>query len=287
MKIGLFEYVRGGGFIDLPIGTIPSSLLREGRAMLEALLLNIGATGSFVPVVPLDGRIDDGLSIHPHAHTVLPGTDWLATWIALGCECDGVLVIAPEIDGVLQSLVERLRSHDINVFSSDAPFLEACSDKWNTYQIWKHSPNVVTPPTFRASEIESQDSLERNLEERPYSTHGWTLKRTDGAGCDGQRWFPDASSLLECIRRLNTLEAWIAQPWALGEAGSVAALFGAKRIVLPPCRQQIVVEGDSVSYLGGEIAFDWYAPSNGTNGWMSGLPGSLENRWAGLALILL
>ncbi len=88
MKIGFFEYVRGGGFIDHPIASIPSSLLREGRAMLEALLLNREAAGSFVPVVPLDGRIEDGCRV---IHTPIwsfqeqiglqPGSHWGASAI--------------------------------------------------------------------------------------------------------------------------------------------------------------------------------------------------------------
>ncbi len=75
---------------------------------------------------------------------------------------------------------------------------------------------------------------------------------------------------------------------ALGEPGSIAVLFGAKRIVLPPCRQHIVVDGDSVNYLGGEIAFDWYASeqwSEWIEGWIAEFPGKPRG-WIGFDFVM-
>ena len=93
-----FEYVCGGGFGEDPP---PAELLRQGRAMLGAVLAGSAAAAVYTLA---DARFAEGLPGRVEA--VPPGACWRDAWRRELARCDAALAIAPEEDGALAGLVE-------------------------------------------------------------------------------------------------------------------------------------------------------------------------------------
>ena len=249
MKVAILEYICGSGiFRDcVPEGTNAelTSLLAEGYAMLSALTNDMIDSGVEVRS-PLEPSIEawprwrtwtdsqwTWSAIPYDAHRSL---DEVATrWIEAISNCDAAIVIAPELDRILQQLVARLRNAGVVVLASDEPFLNAASDQWETCQAWKRG-EVHHPETYLL------DDFLRVPREDAHSRR-WLIKRRDSAGCVGLQAFEDVSSLVrEAVSQRDlrkTPDRWVVQPWIPGIAASMAVLCGQEHRVLGAFEQRI------------------------------------------------
>ena len=66
MRIFVGEYVTGGGLAEQAIDEIPSSLRREGAAMLQSIVSDLAEVAE--TVVPLDPRFANAFSKQYHRH---------------------------------------------------------------------------------------------------------------------------------------------------------------------------------------------------------------------------
>ena len=158
-----------------------------------------------------------------------------------------VFLIAPEIGQVLIRLVRGLRRRNIPVIAPRTEVIEACSDKWQTFQLLQRS-NLPTIPT------ECVENLSR-LNLKP--TDRCIVKPRDGAGCEGVF----ESTPKEIERRLSgsspgAHQGLIVQPLVAGRTLSVAMIgqgAGHSPLFLPLAEQTITWASGRPRYRGGTV----------------------------------
>ena len=141
MRILVFEFASGGGFAASPL---PTSLVREGRAMLSALVADLVATGDHEIVTTADRRLALNAPKSVEVVTVGPGTaalpDELVSW------ADAVWLIAPETGGYLERLARRVERLGKTLLGSASTAIRRASDKHRLPGILAHC-GVAHPRT--------------------------------------------------------------------------------------------------------------------------------------------
>ena len=186
LRVGLIEFVLSGG---QPLSSIErESLAPEATAMLLALLggnrnetepssglkisrgdnLHSAEGGAFDQGCELrlllsdelpddfrkpfcDALPDAGGKISMDVEFLSRTDDWFEGWAAFASNCDHVLLIAPEIDGIYANLARRLGEKGVPLLNSDLDFLVAAGDKWTSHCLWR-AAGLPFIPTVLASE---------------------------------------------------------------------------------------------------------------------------------------
>ena len=243
----IVEAVCAGAFREPGGDPPPASWRREGRAMLAALVGDL-ATFDDLRVTALWDRLPEPPPQIPNVvwqdRTALPFADQVVS--AAGAQ-DRTLLIAPETEGLLASLVAQVRQTGAAIANSSLEAIRLTTDK---FALAAHltAHGVPTIPTGEAVRLNP-----------PRLSDGWSfplvIKPRDGAGSQG-------------LRRVDNLSAWertslstgdIVQPWLVGEALYIATIIPDEGPVamtlLPPARQRISPDGNGL-YLGGELPAD-------------------------------
>ncbi len=229
VKLAILEWICGGGLFDMSEAQIPTSLRREGWAMLDCLATLFANAGHEVTTL-LDERLIDqdcrnklsaqGLdfnllvqSLENRAKSTSRQVT-LKAWNQLALNSDLTLVIAPELDGILQECLAELSRHGVKLLNCREPFLTAACDKWITAQkLAAHC--VAHPSTWLVCDfpLQSIDLAQR-----------WCLKPRFGAGCEGLMIASarDVPKIVE--QHLSTSDQWIIQPWIEGRAFSCSTI---------------------------------------------------------------
>jgi len=172
MHIFLYEWITGGGLVEEP-GALPRSLLTEGSAMLSALaadfLLLDGARVSLLR----DMRLDDLVLPECEVMEVHSKYDQQEEFSRLASEADYTLVIAPEIDGVLLSMLALARQAGGQLLTANEDFVRLASDKHQTAERLAEA-NVPVPEAMLLDA--DQEKLPRDF------GYPAVLKPTHGAG---------------------------------------------------------------------------------------------------------
>jgi len=266
MRIFLGEYICGGGLIGHCVDSIPSSLLREGAAMLTALKEDLSAFADVL--VPIDPRIA------PVALDGMPQGDWkgrwigkdrvsafkvsasqpfLDQWIQQAKTCDAAIVIAPESDHTLHDTIEAFRSSAINIVAPNSEFTRIASDKWVTAQRLI-SAGVAHPATWSHAQVadlqgrdfrDGMDSLVLARDELSQSRR-FILKPRDGCGSDG---IVVCDHFHAAIQQMK--ENQILQPWLPGQSISVSVIANERGVELLPAVTQSI-DPQTLQYFGGK-----------------------------------
>src|SRR4051794_33295079 len=125
MRIFVYEHISAGGLGP----DNPASLLREGRAMLDAVADDFGRVPGVSVVTP-----DHGGDFRARVRTT-----------------DATLVIAPEFDDLLLTRSRWVLEEGGRLLGSLPGAVELCGDKWGLYQHWRRC-GVRTPLTALAGE---------------------------------------------------------------------------------------------------------------------------------------
>jgi len=173
---------------------------------------------------------------------------------------DIVLLIAPECDGVLVSLLKSIQELPVlQIRSLNLPWrlAEIFADKKATDE-WLRQHHIATIPTKTIDQT-TADSLRRRNVCISDSTNDLyaVLKPRDGAGSEGVQIVPfGRDAFQELPQQHSDDDHWLLQPFLPGIACSVGFIGGGQRgpaTILPPARQNIVTNGASLSYHGGQI----------------------------------
>ena len=237
MRLLIYEWITGGGLVGSE-GALPESLLREGLAMVQAVAADAaGAEAIQHWAVLRDLRLPHLAAAGAEVIEVASRSEHDAALEDLASQADGVLVVAPEIDGVLLRTVSRLESIGAKLVSPSSRFVAVAGDKELTANALS-SAGVPTPPAIR---IEPDEALP------PSFKYPAVLKPLDGAGSQDTHVIAHAFDRPPAYAWPRRLERYIP-----GVAVSVAAIgvAGGEAIALPPCRQRLSVDG-KLSYLGG------------------------------------
>ncbi len=188
MRLLVFEYITGGGFIDQDL---PVSLLQEGRLMLHALLNDLSVINTLELLVLRDERIgiDSATISMPLQYiTVSCGqvlTDLLTTRQA---SYDAVWIIAPESDGkVLAFWCQFFSQQSKCLANSGLQTVEICADKYRTFMLL-HNAGIACVPSqlIKASTVCNDLPI--------------ILKASNSAGCTG---VPIESEAVNGVGRLT------------------------------------------------------------------------------------
>lgn len=267
MKITVLEYLCCGGLVGFfrsndseeSTNAQMNALVNEGLEMWRAIVLDLLACGHHVTSVVdphVIERLNDGNIVLRDEALRLVDFDSTSSlednWISASLGSDRVLVIAPEIDGILTNLVARLRENRCVVIAPLPHFIKVASDKWETYRsLGEHIPQ---PRTWMASDMDQFDSPDQ------LSEFGYVLKPRDGAGGGGCLRLASWSQVKEAVLSLESPDDWIVQEWQSGKPCSVALLVdeAGKLSVLGATEQMLRFDCDGFHYLGarGPLAND-------------------------------
>ena len=202
VRVFVSEFVCGGG---LEGSSLPDSLLREGRAMLWAVVDDLLQVAGCQVVTTLDRRLaheaQDRRTSRCQIAIVTSVDEEQRLFEESAASSDAVLVIAPETDGLLADRVRRVLTLGVTTLNCSPEAIELCGDK---LRLARHCEDrgLATLPTqmidWSSSPLPSVGSSE------------WVIKPRDGAGS----WlmFRVRTDSLEDWQRAETAFAWSGIP---------------------------------------------------------------------------
>ena len=236
MRIFVGEYVCGGGLSDQAFDDIPTSLRREGAAMLQSIVSDLAQVAE--TVVPIDPRFATALtSSTTQTITIDREQSLWGQWVAAAQACDAALLVAPESDGILAKAVAMLRASGIDVIAGSGDFLRTASDKYLTAKTLT-AAGVAHPLYMTFSD--------RRFEEELSHHNKFVVKPRDGCGTQEIKTY---SSFSEALTELK--ENSILQSWMPGQAISIALVASATQRTFLPAVSQDLTDGDC-EYAGGQ-----------------------------------
>lgn len=247
VQIFVSEYICSGALSE---ATLPSSLLREGKEMLSAVIADLRADGIHVATT-LDRRLVDSPELRPghrlEVHVVETSGFEIGEFDRLISQSDATLVIAPETDGVLACRVRRVLELGARSLNCLPSAIDLCGDKLTLAQHFD-SHGIATIPT-RELACHSDPWFD--------SPSGCVMKPRDGAGSwltfaiphrDHAAW----TNAVSQFAAAGAVDRALLQPWIPGQSLSIACLCdeSGRTELFPVARQHL---GGNFEYLGGEI----------------------------------
>jgi len=257
LRLLVYEHVSGGGFAD---ELIPADVLSEGFGMLRTLISDFKAAGHKVTTT-LDSRI---ARVNPpiDADCVVPVFSSHETQVnihKIAESADAVYIIAPETNGVLQSLVELLEQTDIASLNCPAGTIEKVSDKIDLYEFMRKL-DLPLPEMIIFTVTEDLKEIKKAV------CGGLNLpvifKPSDGVSCSGVSVVRDEEQIVgavDKIRMSSSSKHFAVQELINGDAASVSLLStGSNAVSISLNRQDITIKTpeNCSSYSGGVAPFD-------------------------------
>jgi tyramine---L-glutamate ligase len=208
LKVLVFEYITGGGMNK---SELPEDLAREGLLMLQALIGDLDKLSKVEPIIMLDFRMTAMLSTHSrYTHVIDSGQDCHQEFANLLQTCDAAWPIAPESEGILQSLCEAVERAGKILLSSPSSAVAVAGNKWLTYRhLSQHSIGMV---------------VTQRLVDFDCLSGEWILKPVDGVGCMDSFLITDQQEF-DAITPAIDKEKYIIQPHLRGEKTSLSCFF--------------------------------------------------------------
>ncbi|MDA1231797.1 MAG: ATP-grasp domain-containing protein [Planctomycetota bacterium] len=251
--------------------TAAKSMLDEASVMLAAVVSDIAQLPDVTVTVLLSAGSDASFRKSRTNTHILRAELQPETLTSILCgdsapsAFDAVLLIAPECNGILVSLLKTVQQNHVSPirsFNLDWQLAEVFSDKRAT-DAWLRQHGIATIPTrtiddATAEALHAAASQNLFIQTDPSQTHQYAvLKPRDGAGAEDVRIVPYSQrSLLDLPHQFADNDRWILQPFMPGVACSIGFIGGGQHgstTILPPARQTIVATDGSFSYHGGEI----------------------------------
>ena len=210
---------------------LPPSLKQEGLAMLQAVLRDCLHIEGLELFTTLDPRIELAQEItaaEAIQSTILQHDDDYRVIVQrLSQEVDGVLLIAPESNGLLSEFIAQLEDAQIRHFNSDSQSIQICADKLKCEQ------------HLSAAGLTIVQSL--SAEEITQAVGAYIIKPRSGVGSEGL----EVIQAEDLATRSIDLDQTLVQPLLQGKHASMSLLCwrGAARIL--SCNEQCFSQGIS------------------------------------------
>ncbi len=251
MNVFVSEYVCGGGW---PEDDVPPSLLREGGAMLRAIVEDLSRVPNCHVVTTMDAGRQPLSAGGVRVVQVRSPQEEQDVFAKLAAESDFCLVIAPELDNILNERCEAARRAGAGRLLNPASNLvRLCSDKLRLFAFLQ-TQQIPTIPTVLWTHATAS-----KIDWAPI-----VIKPRFGAGSQGVQTHESAASARRAVPPTcgdgyeSVEDGWIAQPLIPGTAVSVGVLCdqnsGATDI-LPVATQTLSSDG-RFRYLGGRIPYE-------------------------------
>ena len=231
MKHFLFEFITGGGLIGQ---TLPDSLVREARTMVQTLIKELIACGHYKITITRDSRVDSfGRDVTEHTIN----TPFKKILPELVRKYDICWLIAPEKENCLYNLTDLFMQNASIFIGSDLNAVHTTASKLITGNILENA-NICTPDTKLLKDV------------IPDSKSGWIIKPDDGVGAENCIYVSDRLSLLEYMT-IKENDNYIIQPFIEGEHMSMSLFVYNKNIQLLSCnKQEITLKNNLISLTG-------------------------------------
>lgn len=251
-----------------------ASMRIEAAAMLTAIVQDLEQRDDVRPVVLMSsaaagmlrssGQIDSRTEIITSDRSP---SEWLHQPTYPPTSFDASLIIAPECDGVLVSLLRQLQSNAWQAtrnLNLPWPIARIFADKYRTFQ-WLEQHGIRTPPTKTlddaAADVLRGDTLprprDRHSDSLPKSHRLGIIKPRDGAGSTQISLVPMTKNrFLRQPLNYSDDDEWVLQPFIPGVPCSVGFIGGGSAnptTILPPAEQDIHMDCEMPRYLGGQI----------------------------------
>lgn len=230
----VYEFASAGGFGET---AAPESILAEGRAMRDAVCIDLAALpGVAVVAAAAPGdRPAAGRALTPDRGE--SAADFLRRTAAMA---DAVWLIAPESKGIAYALTKALEQADCVSLGCRSEAVALASIKSRTLALLAGA-GLATAPTWP-------------LAQAPLHLHDeWVLKPDVGCGCENMHRLSRAEA--EALRKAGMpadIDALIAQPWLDGDAMSLSLLVArGEAELLCVNRQRIAIATDGALALDG------------------------------------
>ena len=234
MKIFVCEFLTAGGLYR---ESLPASIVKEACMMRDALLYDLSSIAHVEILQTYDKRLPP--KCLDQAIAIEVADDVWRVWDACIAAADAVWLIAPESDGILYKLAQRVASHGKPLIGANAEAIALTADKFLTFEALMKA-DIATVVTYKWSQ--QQDLVENE--------HGYVAKRIDGVSCEDSHFFATKQQLLNWMAQ-GRQQSHIMQPYILGTSASVCAIFhDAKAYVLSINKQFIVQEAGTFCYRG-------------------------------------
>jgi len=256
LRLLVYEHVSGGGFTDEPIS---SGVLSEGFGMLRTVIADFKAAGHSVTTT-LDSRL---ARLNPplEADCVVPifsSRETQANLRKLSEQADAAYVIAPETDGLLQSLVEVIEKTGVASLNCSASAIEKVSDKAVFYAfLRKLGAPLPEPRMFSVT-----DDLKEIKKAVRDSNFPVVFKPSNGVSCGGLsvvRNEDQVAGAVDKIKHESSGKHFLVQELINGAATSVSLLStGSSVLPFSLNRQDVTLETPEACscYCGGLVPFD-------------------------------
>lgn len=251
MRVFLYEHVSGGG---MSTEDIPPSFAAQGFAMLNAMARSLNHMGHDV-LLSYDNRIDPKfLPGAKQAESVHNQESWIRALKTLSDNADLGVIIAPEDDGILVDVLQRVRNRGLEIVSPDTETVAYCSDKITSAGLFEELSLPVPRMVFGTVNdvLNEYQELKFPLVMKPAISSGATCMFVAN----------DIGSLLQIAHRPEIegkLASFILQEYVDGVHASVSLLTcDGKSHVLSVNRQNISIGASETNpgYHGGESPFD-------------------------------
>ncbi len=257
MRLLIHEHVSGGSFADEPI---PSGVLSEGFAMLRTLISDFKAAGHYVTTT-LDSRLAR-LTPPIDADCIVPVFSSREVQVAIrkvSASADAAYVIAPETEGVLQSLVESVEQTGAASLNCPASTIGKVTDK-TFLQASLRKLGLPTPETIMFSVADGVAEIKRAVHGRLHFP--LIFKPSNDVACCGLSVVRNESQVADAvgkIKRESSSKRFLAQELIKGAAASVSLIStGSEALSISLNRQDVMIGAPDVisSYNGGLVPFD-------------------------------
>jgi predicted ATP-grasp superfamily ATP-dependent carboligase len=256
LRLLIYEHVAGGGFADEPI---PVGVLSEGFGMLRTLISDFKAAGHYVTAT-LDSRL---ARLNPPlgADCIVPvfsSQEAQATIRKVSASADAVYVIAPETEGVLQSLVESVEQTGVASLNCSASAIGKIVDKTVLHESLTKL-GVPAPETIMFSVADGVEEIKRAIHDR--LNFPLIFKPSNDAGCCGLSVVRNENQVAGAvgkIKRESSSKRFLAQEFIDGAAASVSLVStGNEALSISLNRQDVTIGApDAISsYNGGLVPF--------------------------------
>jgi predicted ATP-grasp superfamily ATP-dependent carboligase len=256
LKLLVYEHVSGGGFADEPI---PAGVLTEGFGMLRTLISDFKAAGHNVTTT-LDSRI---ARLNPpiDADCVVPVFSSHETQVnmhKIAGSADAVYVIAPETDGILQSLVKLVEQTGAASLNCPADTIEKVSDKIVFYEFMRKL-GLPLPEMMIFTVADDLKKIKNAV--RGGLNFPVIFKPSDGVSCSGVSVVHNEEQVAGAVDKIKSASSskhFLVQELIKGAAASVSLLStGSNAVSISLNRQDVTIETpeNCSSYSGGAAPF--------------------------------
>jgi tyramine---L-glutamate ligase len=234
LRVFVYEDLTGGGCLQPPCG----SLLTEGAAMVSAVAADFAAIDQVEVAVFVDARIDRVRFPSSVQVTSVSTASWGAAFDREVQAAEWTVVIAPETDGRLASLCERVELCGGRRLGLPIETVKLSSDKL-ACSCFLEQRDLPTPRSMR---------FDAPAEELDCPI---VVKPRFGAGSQDVRLFESAAAVSDTLKERVVEEAFVVEPFESGMPVSVTVFFGSEESVILPATKQNLSSDGRFDYLGG------------------------------------